>query len=42
MGESILRDRRILFEMMVSPDTVDYRKGNRLIFLYQYVGVMVT
>ncbi len=39
MGESILRDRRILFESGPSSDGPDYRKGNGLIFPYQVVDI---
>ena len=37
MGESILRDRKILFESVSSSDYTAYRKGIRLIFLNQDV-----
>ena len=37
MGESILRDRKILFESGLSSDGPGYRKGIRLIFLNQDV-----
>jgi hypothetical protein len=37
MGESILRDRKILFESGPSSDGPDYRKGNGLIFPYRNV-----
>jgi hypothetical protein len=42
MGESILRDRKILFESDLSSDGSGYRKGIRLIFLNQDVDEVVT
>jgi hypothetical protein len=39
MGESILRDRKILFESDSSSDESVYRKGIRLIFLNQNVDI---
>jgi hypothetical protein len=39
MGESILRDKKILFESGSSSVEPDYRKGIRLIFLNQDVDI---
>ena len=39
MGESILRDKKILFESSSSSVELDYRKGIRLIFLNQDVDI---
>ncbi len=39
MGESTLRDRRILFESDPSSDGSGYRKGIRLIFLNRKVDI---
>jgi hypothetical protein len=39
MGESILRDRKILFESGASSDAPGYRKGIGLIFPNQDVDI---
>ncbi len=39
MGESILRDKNILFESGCSSDQPDYRKGIGLIFPNQEVDI---